>query len=114
MVPALARRCEDVEVVHLRDWEGGRWLNAPDAELLAEAARSGWTFVTYDLRTFPRLLRRWAGAGAEHAGVILVDDAIIPAHHVGGVVGALAELWRAEGKADWTHRAQFLTRRVEE
>jgi hypothetical protein len=58
LVQALARAGPDLDCVHLRDWQARRWLNAPDPDLLSEAAREGWTLVTYDLRTIVRLLRR--------------------------------------------------------
>jgi hypothetical protein len=106
----LAKRCPGLKVLHLRDGQQRRLLNAPDPVILTEAAREGWTFVTYDLRTFVPLLRRWAEAGLHHAGVILVDDATIGSWDVGALVSALVQLWHAHGKADWTDRAQFLKR----
>lgn len=107
---ALIRRCRGLRVLHLRDWHSRRLLNAPDPDLLAEAAREGWTLVTYDLRTIVPLLRLWAETDQHHAGVILVDDATIPSHDVGALAAALADLWQAHGQADWTDRAQYLRR----
>ena len=106
----LGKRCRNLEVLHLRDWQQRRLLNAPDPAILTVAAREGWTLVTYDLRTIVPLLRRWAEAGLHHAGVILVDDATIVSWDVGALVSALVELWHAQGEVDWTDRAQFLKR----
>jgi hypothetical protein len=112
LVEALARTCPSLDCVHLRDWQARRWLNAPDSDLLLEAAREGWTLVTYDLRTIVPLLRRWAEAGQSHAGVILVDDASIPSYDVGGLAAALRALWQAQREVIWRDRVQFLTRRA--
>lgn len=106
----LTRRSSKLVAIHLRDWQQRRFLNAPDPDLLTEAAAEGWTLVTYDLRTIVPLLRAWAEAGQQHAGVVLVDDRTIPAHEVGALVAALGQLWRDQGHEDWTDRVQFLRR----
>ena len=106
----LARRCPGLEAAHLRSWKAGAFLGAPDPELLAEAATEGLTLVSYDLTTIPSLLRRLAEEGSHHAGVILIDDATIASSDVGGIVAALAALWRAHGGEDWRDRCQFLRR----
>jgi predicted nuclease of predicted toxin-antitoxin system len=104
----LVRRCRGLQAMHLRDWQQRRLLHAPDPELLAAAARDGWTLVTYDLRTIVPLLRDWAETQQHHAGVILVDDATIPSHHVGALLAALVQLWQAQGEEDWRDRVVFL------
>src|SRR5207248_4522447 len=98
----LSRRCPNLIVVHLRDWKKGRFLNVPDEDLLAEAANDDLTLATYDLKTIPPLLRRLAEEGQHHAGVILIDDATVASSNVGGLVAALAALWRAHGAQNWT------------
>ena len=110
VVRSLQRRCPRLEAVHLRDWLDGAMLDASDTELLKEASRQGYTFVTYDLRTIVPLLRQWAETGQHHAGVILADDATVPPQQVGPLVNALRLLWRAHGEADWADRIQFLRR----
>jgi hypothetical protein len=107
----LAHRCHGWVVVHLRDWRRGAFLNAPDADLLAEASGEGFTLATYDLKTIPLLLRRLAEEGIHHEGVILIDDATVSSSDVGGLVRALAALWRAHGAEKWQDRCQFLRRR---
>jgi hypothetical protein len=109
----LRRRCPSLVVLHLRDWRQGRFLPAPDPDLLAEAAQDGLTLVTHDLKTIPPLLRRLAEEGQHHAGVILIDDATISSWNVGEVAATLAALWRAHGRKDWTDRCQFLRGRNE-
>ncbi len=106
----LARRCAGLQVLPLRDWRGGMFLDVADADLLEAAAQEGLTLVTYDLKTIPPLLRRWAEEGRHHAGVVLVDDATIPQRAVGRLVTALAQLAEAHGREDWTDRTLFLQR----
>lgn len=113
--PAVARElaqcCHGLFVVHLRDWKQGCFLNAPDADLLAGASNDGLTLATYDLKTIPLLLRRLAEEDTHHAGVIPIDDATVASSDIGGLVDALAALWRAYGKENWQDRCQFLRRR---
>jgi len=106
----LARKCPGLLVEHLRDWQEGRQLAAPDADILQTAMAGGWTLVTYDLATIPSLLRQLAEERKHHAGVILIDDKTISSHNVGALVSALAELVSELGELDWTDRTQFLRR----
>jgi len=43
-----------------------------DEELLALATEDGRIFVTFDVKDFPVIVRRWAEAGREHAGCAIV------------------------------------------
>lgn len=42
-----------------------------DAEQLVFAAGRGWTILTYNLRDFVELARRWHDAGQVHAGIVV-------------------------------------------
>jgi hypothetical protein len=107
---AAKRRCPSIDVSCLRDWQDGQMMGAPN-ELVLEAARGdGLTLVSYDLRTLPPLLRRYAEQGIEHAGVVLVDDKTLGQTNVGGLARALCELWRAQHRLDWQNRVVFLRR----
>jgi len=105
---AAERRCAGIEVTPLRQWETGHWLSAPDDLILDEARKQGLTFVTYDLRTIPPLLRAWAEQGLGHGGVILVDNHTIPQNDIGALARALCEVWRLERNLDWADRIIFL------
>ena len=94
----------------LREWQGGAWLEAPDALLLQAAAADGWTLVTYDLRTIPPLLKDWGEQGIAHGGVVLVDERSTAPSDFGGLIRALERLAAALGDADWQNRVVFLTR----
>lgn len=55
---------------HKKRRDAGRRVGGSDEELLRAARATGLTLVTYDLRTIPALLQRWAHLDETHAGVI--------------------------------------------
>jgi hypothetical protein len=107
---SLRRRTPPVEAYALAEWEGGRLLGQDDAVCLGEAAENGLVFVTYDLRTIPTLLRRWADEGRAHGGVILIDNKTISPAATGRLVRALSKICAEMGKMEWVGRVVFLRR----
>lgn len=99
------------EVVSLHDYGGGNLLNTTDDEILAEAHRGGWTLVTFDLNTIPRLLGEMAVANEDHSGVIFVSSKSFAQNEHARLSQALVFLLRSETAADWTNRVMFLTRK---
>ena len=98
-------------VVHcMVEWETGGYLGLGDTAVLKEAALQGFTLVTYDRRTTPRLLKEWAEESRSHAGVIFVDDKTLAPHDIGGLVRALLNLFNGTRLWDWTDRVCFLRR----
>lgn len=106
----LRRRHKAITVHALSDWEQGTFLGRDDAACLTEAARQKLIFVTYDRRTIPPLLKRWAEEGRSHAGVIFIDDRTITPGDVGTLVRALSALIREAEAWDWRDRVLFLLR----
>jgi hypothetical protein len=106
----LKRRIPSIEVHALRNWQGGAFLGEPDDAILTEAAVLGLTIVTYDMDTIPKALYERMRAGLSHGGAVLIPQKQIRSSDVGGLVWALSELYRREGKADWTGRVDFLRR----
>lgn len=106
----LRRRHKAVVVYAMTQWEQGAFLGRDDAACLAEAAHQTLTFVTYDRRTIPPLLKRWAEEGRSHAGVIFVDDGTIAPGDIGALVRALSAFIREAGAWDWRDRVVFLRR----
>lgn len=98
------------EVVSLHHYAGGSWLNTADDEILAEAHRGGWTLVTFDLNTIPRLLSEKVVANEDHSGVIFVSSKSFAQNDHARLRQALVALLRSESGADWTNRMMFLTR----
>jgi hypothetical protein len=60
----LRRRNRLLVVSCLAEWEEGEFLGQQDSACLQQAAVQGLTFVTYDRRTIPLLLKAWADRGA--------------------------------------------------
>lgn len=106
----LRRRVPGLVVRSMSDWQDGDFLGQEDAVCLQEASAQGLTLVTYDRRTIPRLLKRWAEEGQLHAGVIFVDEKTISSADIGGLVKALTLLVKQTRAWDWTDRILFLRR----
>jgi len=110
--PGLAglvrRTLPNQKIESLHHYGQGHWLNSPDDELLAEAHRSGWVWVTFDVNTIPRLLQEKAVAGEDHSGVIFISSKSFAQNDHAGLTTALVELIRLDGKGNWTNRVVFL------
>jgi len=110
--PAVAeglRRRHRTLIVHaLTEWEDGRFLGLDDTSCLLKAASQQLTFVTYDRRTIPPLLKIWAEEERTHAGVIFIDEKTIPQANIGRLVNALSRIFRESGAWDWTNLVCFL------
>ena len=105
------RRSNRTIVVHaMTEWEDGNFLGQDDAACLREASAQKLTLVTYDRRTIPALLKRWAEEGSSHAGVIFVDEKSIAPSEIGGLVWALTTLAKEARSWVWTDRISFLRR----
>ncbi|MBV8116068.1 MAG: hypothetical protein JO300_15095 [Silvibacterium sp.] len=110
VVEGLRRRNPKLRVFCMRDWEHGRFVGAEDDLVLAEAAAQGLSWVTYDLRTIPSILKTWAEEGRSHGGVVLVDEKTISTDDIGGLVLALLQLSKESQRWDWRDRVVFLQR----
>jgi hypothetical protein len=106
----MRRRDRLVTVRSLVEWEGGNYLGKEDSACLLEATVQELTLVTYDRRTIPSLLKRWAEEGRHHAGVIFVDEKTVSPKDIGGLVQSLGMLMKEVGHWDWTDRIYFLHR----
>ena len=104
----LRRRHRGIEIHCMVEWENGYFLGQEDSACLREAANQGLTFVTYDRRTIPPLLKTWAEEERTHGGVIFVDEKTILPADIGGLVWALTRLARETLNWDWTNRIYFL------
>jgi hypothetical protein len=110
--PQVARllRRRGIEAHALRDYEGGRLLQADDAEVLRAALRAGLVFVTFDVHTVPEVLRFFAEAGEEHGGVVLVSARSFRQDDVGGLAEALGQLHLGLTRRGTRNRVLFLER----
>jgi hypothetical protein len=106
----LRRRIPGLAIRSMAEWESGNFLGREDSVCLQEAFVQGLTLVTYDRRTIPPLLKRWAEEAHSHAGVIFVDEKTISPADIGALVKALAILAKQTRTWDWTDRILFLRR----
>jgi hypothetical protein len=106
----VRRRLPAIGIYALTEWQGGNFIGRDDAASLTEASKHKFTFVTYDRRTIPPLLKTWAEEGRHHAGVVFIDEKTISPADIGGLVRALVELAKMAGRWNWTDRVCFLKR----
>ena len=106
----LRRRNRLLVVSCMVEWEEGEFLARQDSACLQQAAAQRLTFVTYDRRTIPPLLKAWGEEEQKHGGVIFVDEKTISPSDTGGLVRALSDLSRKTARWDWTNRVCFLRR----
>jgi hypothetical protein len=106
-VAKAARKLAPLKITALRDWHGGLYLHESDWRLLALAWEEHVTLVTYDLNTFPLVVKERLETGLSHAGMIYVS-ARYRQNDIGGIARGLVKLWRTEKDLDWTNRIRFL------
>jgi Domain of unknown function (DUF5615) len=82
-----------------------------DEELLSIAAAEGRILVTFDVKDFPVIARRWAEAGRAHAGCAIVVG--IDHGEFGVILATIAaELAARPREAEWADLTLFLARRA--
>lgn len=80
-----------------------------DEQLLSIAAAEERIFVTFDVKDFPVIARRWAEAGRTHAGCAIVVG--IDHGEFGVILEQIATALAARpDEADWTDLTLFLAR----
>jgi hypothetical protein len=80
-----------------------------DEDLLSLAAEEARIFVTFDVKDFPVITRRWAEAGRAHAGCAIVVG--IDHGEFGAILEAIArELTAHPQQADWSALTTFIAR----
>jgi hypothetical protein len=110
VVELVTRQTPTAEIVSLHRYRAGHLMNVGDDEILHEAHRGGWTLVTFDLNTIPRLLTEKATAGEDHSGIIFISSKSFAQNDHAGLAQALSLVARAEAQKDWTNRVLFLGR----
>jgi hypothetical protein len=82
---------------------------AADEELLSLAAAEGRIFVTFDVKDFAVIARRWAESGREHAGCAIVVG--IGQGEFGAVLDAVGRQLEARpNRDDWKNYTLFVAR----
>ncbi|MEX1113864.1 MAG: hypothetical protein WEB53_01350 [Akkermansiaceae bacterium] len=62
MAELVMRHTPTADIQSIHHYADGDLMNTVDNKILREAHRSGWTLVTFDVNTMPRLLQKKAGA----------------------------------------------------
>jgi hypothetical protein len=82
---------------------------ATDEELLSLAAAEDRIFVTFDVKDFPVIVRRWTEAGRQHAGCAIVVG--LGHGEFGAVLEAVgSQLEARPEQLDWTDFTVFVSR----
>jgi predicted nuclease of predicted toxin-antitoxin system len=111
-VAALVKRQNPkAEVESIHHYADGSLRNTTDDEVLAEAHRDGWTLVTFDLNTIPRLLSEKAVVREDHSGIIFISSKSFAQNDHVRLAQALSSVTRSESASDWTNRVMFLSRK---
>jgi len=83
-----------------------------DEELLALAAAGKRVMVSFDVKDFPEIARRWAEAGRPHAGLAIVVG--IDHGEFGAIRRALEKLLEETSEpAQWRERTCFVSRETD-
>ena len=106
----IGRSRPDIPVFALLDWQEGIWIGESDEEILRAASAEALTLVTYDQRTIPRLLQRWAELKETHAGIVFVDERTIAPNDLPEPARSLILIWDEHRSLDWSNRIAFLRR----
>jgi hypothetical protein len=78
-------------------------------QLLSLAAAEGRTFVTFDVKDFPVIARRWAESGRQHAGCAIVVR--IGQGEFGAALDAIGRQLKARpNQDDWNNYTMFVAR----
>ena len=104
----VSKKNAQVSIATVSRWRSGKLMGASDSEILFAAAEDALTMVTYDLRTIPGLLARWADADISHAGVLLVDERSIRPSDFGRLIRALTDFWIDHHRMNWRNRISYL------
>jgi hypothetical protein len=107
-VEALRKKLSSVRSEHLATWRDGAFLKSTDEEILAACQDEGHIFVTFDQRTIPDVLRRWAAEGRPHSGIVFGDENTVKPGDPGGMASALATLIKEIADIDSTNMIRFL------
>ena len=104
----LRRRIPGLVIRSMVELDDGCFLGQDDAVCLQQAFVHRLSLVTFDRRTIPPLLKKWAEEGRSHAGVIFIDEKTISPADIGRLVRALGELAKEARDLDWTDKVVFL------
>ena len=108
-VNACLRLDPKFPLIHIADWQDGRYTMARDTALLPVLQAHGLIIVSFDRRTMAMHAGELTRAGGGHAGVILFRR-IVSQIDYGKQSRLLVQFWREASPWDWLDRIEYLPR----
>jgi len=109
----LIRACGRLEasfpLIHITDWQEGRYCEAEDPVILQALRLERLILVSLDRRTIAMHAGELTRSGAGHSGVILFRRSVSQSDF-GKQSRLLVEFWRESAGWDWADRIQYLPR----
>ena len=116
--PEIARQVveirPDIRIESVYRWRNGLLEHTIDREILITAVEHGWTLVTRDVHTIPKLIRHLYEEGISHGGIILVSDRTFRPDDYGAILKAIIRLWDECKDWTWIDRVVYLSRTSDE
>jgi hypothetical protein len=108
-VEACLRLDNELSIVHIADWLGGRHRISKDPVLLETLRGHGLVLVTFDRRTMTMHAAELTRCGNGHAGVILFRRSVSQMDY-GKQSRLVVEFWTEARDWDWPDRIEYLPR----
>jgi len=108
-VEACLRLDNQLPIIHLADWIGGKHRISRDPVLLDVLRQHGLILITFDRRTMAMHAGQLTRSGGGHAGVILFRRSISQMDF-GKQSRLIVEFWKEARDWDWSDRIAYLPR----
>ena len=109
LISACRRLERDFPLIHITDWQEGRYCEAEDPLILQELRVERLILVSFDRRTIAMHAGELTRSGEGHSGAILFRRSVSQSDF-GKQSRLLVELWREAADWDWSDRGQYLPR----
>jgi len=108
-IAACKRLQPNFPIVHLSDWESGKYRTEEDPMLLTMLRKQNLIIVSCDVRTMPMHAAELTRTAGGHSGIILFRKGVSQTDY-GKQSRLLVEFWREAANWDWADRIQYLPR----
>ncbi len=108
-VEACLRLENELPIIHLADWMGGKHRISKDPVLLEALREHGIILITFDRRTMAMHAGQMTRGGGGHAGVLLFRRSVSPMDY-GKQSRLVIEFWDKAKDWDWADRIEYLPR----
>jgi Domain of unknown function (DUF5615) len=108
-VEACLRLDQELPIVHLADWVGGKHRISKDPVLLEVLREHGMILITFDRRTMAMHAGHLTRGSGGHTGVILFRRSVSQMDY-GTQSRLVVEFWKEASDWDWSDRIEYLPR----